>query len=298
MLLPTSDLYEAQIHSWWDANARTRPWCFFLPQTAEELSQGLRSIRDVGKGAGDWHVAVKSGGHSRPGTNNVKNGVTIDLSMMNSSEHSAANNTARIATGARWKDVYRNLLETGNVTVGGGRDGGVGVGGYLLGGGISYYSSRFGFACDNVVNYEVVLSNGSIIDANVNEHHNLFRALKGGGSNFGIVTHFDMQAMPATDLAYGQHIVSANQSSQIVEAVFDFANHLEGPQDDALITIFIHDMSTDTDGVVLFIRTNAKGDLNTTKFDGITALPSLKQSWGLKSMADAANDSQEPGGSK
>lgn len=298
MLLPTSHLYEAQVNSWWDANARLRPWCFFLPQTTEELSQGLLSFQDVGKGAGDWHIAVKSGGHSRPGTNSVKNGVTIDLSMMNSSEYSAATNTARIATGARWRDVYRDLLETGNVTVGGGRDGDVGVGGYVLGGGISYYSSRFGFACDNVVNYEVVLSNGSVINANADEHHDLFTALKGGGPNFGIVTHFDMQAMPAIDIAYGEHIVSANRSVQIVDAVFDFANHLEGPQDDALVTVFTHDTSIDAEGVILFIRTNTKGDLNTTKFDGITALPSLKQSWGLKAMADAANDSQEPGGSK
>ena len=100
----------------------------------------------------------------------------IDLSMMNSSEYSAANKTAFLATGARRRDVYRIFLETGNATVGGGRDGGVGVCGYVLAGGITYYSSRFGFACDNVVSYEVVLSNGGIINVNANEHDDLFRA--------------------------------------------------------------------------------------------------------------------------
>lgn len=31
----------------------------------------------------------------------------------------------------------------------------IGVGGLTLGGGMSFFSGRYGWACDNVVNYEV-----------------------------------------------------------------------------------------------------------------------------------------------
>ena len=66
--------------------------------------------------------------------------------------------------------------------------GDVGVGGYLLGGGLSFLSSQFGLACDSVVNYEVVLPNDTVINANNTTNVDLFWALKGGGNQFGDTT--------------------------------------------------------------------------------------------------------------
>lgn len=42
------------------------------------------------------------------------------------------------------------------------------------------------------MNYEIVLANGDIVNANVKENSDLWLALKGGSNNFGIVTRFDM----------------------------------------------------------------------------------------------------------
>jgi FAD/FMN-containing dehydrogenase len=77
-------------------------------------------------------MALRSGGHGAPGSNNIVDGVTIDLSMMNSSHYDQATNTARVEAGGRWIDIYASLEQQG-VTVVGGRDGGVGVGGFILG---------------------------------------------------------------------------------------------------------------------------------------------------------------------
>jgi hypothetical protein len=41
----------------------------------------------------------------------------------------------------------------------------VGVGGLSLGGGLSYLSDLYGFVCDNVVGYEVVLAKGHVVEA-------------------------------------------------------------------------------------------------------------------------------------
>ena len=46
-------------------------------------------------------------------------------------------------------------------------------------------SAQYGLACDNVVNYEVVLADGSIVNANSRSYTDLFFALKGGGNQFG-----------------------------------------------------------------------------------------------------------------
>jgi len=60
---------------------------------------------------------------------------------------------ASIGRGAKWLDVYRYLDEFG-LSVAGGRNGDVGVGGLTLGGGISYCGPRVGWACDNIINFE------------------------------------------------------------------------------------------------------------------------------------------------
>jgi hypothetical protein len=64
-----------------------------------------------------------------------------------------------------------------------------GVGGLSLGGGISFFSPRYGWTCDTVTNYQIVLANGSIVNANSQSNSDLFQALKGGNNNFGIATY-------------------------------------------------------------------------------------------------------------
>jgi hypothetical protein len=68
----------------------------------------------------------------------------------------------------------------------------VGVGGAILGGGISFFSNMYGWACDNVASFEVVTACGSIVTASPNSYPDLYWALRGGGNNFGIVTKFTL----------------------------------------------------------------------------------------------------------
>jgi hypothetical protein len=63
-------------------------------------------------------------------------------------------------------------------------------------GGLSFFSPERGFGCDTIVNLEVVLASGAIVNANSTSHPELFQALKGGQNNFGIVTRFDLKTFP------------------------------------------------------------------------------------------------------
>lgn len=66
---------------------------------------------------------------------------------------------------------------------------------FLLGGGLSYLSPAHGFGCDNYVSLDVVLTSGKLVTATEsNDHADLFRALKGGGSRFGIITRYEVNA--------------------------------------------------------------------------------------------------------
>ncbi|KAL4757313.1 uncharacterized protein BDW70DRAFT_163654 [Aspergillus foveolatus] len=95
--------------------------------------------------------------------------------------------------GTKWGDVYKAPEPLG-VAVPGGRADTVGVGGLLIGGGLSYFANLYGLACDNVLSFEIVLGNGTITTAGSTTNTDLFRAQKCGGSNFGIVTRVTLRA--------------------------------------------------------------------------------------------------------
>lgn len=72
---------------------------------------------------------------------------------------------------------------------------------YRFLGGYPYpYKTASGFGVNSVFNYEVVLSNGTIVEANANSHPDLFWALKLAGTNYGIITRFDMKAVTFTKI--------------------------------------------------------------------------------------------------
>lgn len=134
ILLPTDSLYSERIASYWSVSSQLRPWCIFYPHTAGEISTALAVLSQAGDGAGDWHVAVRGGGHSTwAGINSVANGVNIDLGYFNTSWYNTTTGLASVVPGERWLDVASDLIDSG-IVVPGGRDGGVGVGGFLLGG--------------------------------------------------------------------------------------------------------------------------------------------------------------------
>lgn len=50
------------------------------------------------------------------------------------------------------------------------------------------FSGKTGFACDSVLEFEVVLASGEVVRANTEANSDLWIALRGGLNNFGIVT--------------------------------------------------------------------------------------------------------------
>ena len=108
-------------------------------------------------------------------------------------------------------------LEPFGLAVPGGRLGPVGVPGLLLAGGVSYYGNQVGWSANSVVNYEIVLASGEVVNANAEVNPDLFWALKGGSSNFGIVTRFDIQTVPSRKVWAGMHIVSAQYMDEYIQ---------------------------------------------------------------------------------
>ncbi|KAF2685006.1 FAD-binding domain-containing protein [Lentithecium fluviatile CBS 122367] len=187
---PNTTAYIQSSYYWSDQQRETHPQCFVTPRTTSAVSSVIQILTRH-----NAPFTVKSGGHSPfAGGSSIANGVTIDLVHLNTIEVSADCKTVSLGPGNRWINVTE-ILDPLGLAVVGGRDMNVGVSGFILGGGISFFSGMKGWACDNVRGFEIVLASGNVVYASPTENADLYWALRGGGGlNFGIVTRFDLAA--------------------------------------------------------------------------------------------------------
>lgn len=153
-----------------------------------------------------------------------------------------------VSSSFEWHNLHANQpFPCSGVTVTGGRAGGVGVAGFTTGGGNSFHSTSHGWACDNVKNFQVVLANGTMVDANADEHNDLWQALKGGSGNLGLVTRFDMYVIEFPDPqkpniwgGIAQYELSA--ADDLTAAYVDFVenNHQDKNSSTMLYWVYTH----------------------------------------------------------
>ncbi|KAF9942708.1 hypothetical protein BGZ67_000114 [Mortierella alpina] len=104
-----------------------------------------------------------------------------------------------LGTGVVWKDVYK-AADKHKVVVPGTTSTIGATGGYCQGGGHSPISTTYGLCADNVLQYKVVVADGSVKIANAHQNMALFWALRGGGGGtFGVVVEAVYRTFPAMD---------------------------------------------------------------------------------------------------
>ena len=187
--------------------------------------------------------AIRSGGHSmNPGASSTSEGVVINLSKLNAITVDKARGTVTLGTGNRWGQVHRTLEEQG-YAVAGGRGSSVGVGGFSLGGGFSFFLHRHGFSCDNIVAYEVVTAAGDVLDVSADSHPELFVALKGSGAPFVLVLSFTYKLIPLHDptgLVYGGSVTSGPSSvPAVIQRLAEFASSGVEQDADTHVLLFV-----------------------------------------------------------
>ncbi|KAK7966467.1 uncharacterized protein PG986_000744 [Apiospora aurea] len=176
VLYPDSTAYSSSLASYWSAQEQTTyPACILRASSAQDVSTALKVL--VPRAC---KFAVRGGGHGAlAGLANIQDGVTIDLRGLDPIKPFAANQLVSVGSGLRIGAIYHALHPLG-VAISGGRSYDVGVPGSTLGNGWGWLSNEAGFCCDNVVEYEVVLANGTIITASQQNNANLWKSLKGG----------------------------------------------------------------------------------------------------------------------
>ncbi|KAI0271872.1 hypothetical protein BGY98DRAFT_186577 [Russula aff. rugulosa BPL654] len=132
--------------------------CSVEPGSTEDVSKILCIL-----GSTRTPFAVKGGGHATNPMFSSTGGVQIALSRFNKTNVNVIPGTVEVGAGLTWDQVYA-VLEPAGLNVVGGRVPGVGVAGLTLGGGYSYHTNQYGLSLDNVAGFELVLSNGTVMD--------------------------------------------------------------------------------------------------------------------------------------
>ncbi|UJW35647.1 FAD-dependent oxidoreductase [Saccharothrix sp. AJ9571] len=133
-------------------------------------------------------VSVQATGH---GFTTPATGLLISTRRMRGVRVDPEKKTAWLEAGARWKDVLAETAAHGLAPLSGSGPG-VGAVSYSLGGGVGLLARRFGFAADHVRRIELVDHSGELLDVTAESHPELFWAIRGGRSGFGVVTGLEI----------------------------------------------------------------------------------------------------------
>lgn len=132
--------------------------------------------------------------------------------------------TARVQAGVRFQQLVTDAAAHGLAPLAGSSSG-VGVVGYTLGGGSSITMGRkYGWASDHVTRIEVVTADGELRHVSATSESDLFSALLGGKSNFGVVTAMEFALFPVTHLYAGALFFSGSDAGVVFEAYRRFTS--------------------------------------------------------------------------
>lgn len=133
---------------------------------------------------------------------------------------------AEVQAGARWGDVASAAAPFGLAPLSGSAHD-VGVVGYTIGGGVGWIARRFGYAADSVLSAEVVTADGELVKANPDEHADLYWALRGGGSSFGVVTSLRFRLYPLERVYGGDMLFPIERAADTFAFYADWAEPAE-----------------------------------------------------------------------
>jgi FAD/FMN-containing dehydrogenase len=180
-----------------------RPLAVARVAGADDVAAVVNAARE-----GGLELAVRSGGHSRPGYGTSEGGLVIDLSGMEDVEIDGDGQTAWVETGATAGQYTNATAERGRIT-GLGDTGSVGVGGITLAGGVGFLVRKHGLTIDNLLAAEVVTADGEVVQASEESEPDLFWAIRGGESNFGVATRLQLRLAEISEIVGGMLILPA-----------------------------------------------------------------------------------------
>ncbi|KAH9985513.1 putative glucooligosaccharide oxidase [Xylariaceae sp. FL0662B] len=206
------------------------PAAIAVPTTVEQIQGAIACGAQLG-----FKVTPKSGGHSYAslGLGGEDGHLVIELDRMSSVKLDLETNVATVDSGTRLGHLASELFAQGNRAISHGTCPGVGISGHILHGGFGMSSHSRGLALDWVAGINMLLANGSLVHASATENPDLFWGMLGAGSNFGVVTSYELNTFePPANVTWFVAMLplKKNETVAALEALEDYVTNTMPPE--------------------------------------------------------------------
>jgi len=202
----------------WNLIADQRPEAVAFVESADDIATvvgfaAANGLRVAGQGTGHGAAALAG---------SLDGAILIKTERMRGIEVDADAGTARVEAGVLSAELGQAANEHGLAFMPGSSPD-VGVVGYTLGGGLSWFGRAHGFACNRVRAIELVTADGEPRTVDAGDDPDLFWALRGGGGGSAIVAALQVELLPIADVYAGALLFPAAVGAEAVRAYRDWA---------------------------------------------------------------------------
>ncbi len=167
------------------------PAAILLATSEDDVVAGVRLARAHG-----LKVSVRAGGHSWAAWSLRDEALLIDLGGLRQIELDREAGIVRVSPAVTGSELNGLLTQQG-LMFPGGHCPDVGLGGFLLQGGMGWNCRGWGWACQRIEAIDAVTADGELVHADAEHHPDLLWAARGAGPGFfAIVTRFYLRVRP------------------------------------------------------------------------------------------------------
>ena len=141
---------------------------------------------------------------------------------------------------------------------------------------------------------KIILASGKLVNANATSSPDLFRALKGGWNNFGIVTRFDLKPFAQGEILAGAITSSISDRDAVFKAFSDIADAKEYDPYASLVTGLGYNSSVKGSWSIATTAAYTKPELHPPVFDSLLAIPGTKNTLALTNLSTLSNEPNTP----
>ncbi|KAI1178375.1 FAD-binding domain-containing protein [Nemania sp. FL0916] len=207
-------------------------------------ASSIAHIREAVELAKDWNcrVSVRSGGHSWAAWSVRRDAVLVDLKDLyrnddGENEEGEGKGEGKEKDGRIVYDEDSGIVACAPAVTGeelngflegygrmfaGGHCPDVGLGGFLLQGGMGWNCKNWGWACESIVGVDVVTADARELHCSADENSDLFWAARGAGPGFpAIVTRFHLSTRPLLNMYNSVYIYPRSMFRTVLQWVID-----------------------------------------------------------------------------
>jgi FAD/FMN-containing dehydrogenase len=187
-----------------------RPAVVVAASSARDIEAAVRFAHEEG-----MPVAVQGTGHGAASVS--ERTVFVSTRHLQGLYVDPVARTARVEAGVKWRKVIDAAVPHGLAPLSGSSSD-VGVLGYSLGGGMGHLARRRGFAADHITAVELVTAGGALHRVTAQSDPELFWAVRGGQSRFGLVSALEFDLFPVSQFFGGAMIFPASAVADVLHA--------------------------------------------------------------------------------